>query len=106
MASDTIPTLSNALSRVLRVSTGRTESTSFENSAMSARGRGSMVDVAVDKDVAEVEEEGFTIDYVIIVVVRITSLINVGRSLANQIGLTTLSLLRQVLHLLLMLLPL
>ncbi|KAG6431871.1 hypothetical protein SASPL_103441 [Salvia splendens] len=41
MASDDIPTLSNALSRVLRVSTGRTESTSFDNSAMSARGRGS-----------------------------------------------------------------
>lgn len=41
MASDTIPTLSNALSRVLRVSTGRTESTSFASSAMSARGRGS-----------------------------------------------------------------
>ena len=40
MASDTIPTLSNALSRVLRVSTGRTESTSFESSAMSARGQG------------------------------------------------------------------
>ncbi|KAG6385943.1 hypothetical protein SASPL_154826 [Salvia splendens] len=39
--SDDIPTLSNALSRVLRVSTGRTESTSFDNSAMSARGRGS-----------------------------------------------------------------
>ena len=82
MASDTIPTLSNALSRVLRVSTGRTESTSFESSAMSARGR-RMVDVAVDRDVAKVEEEVFMINYVIIVVVRITSLINVGRSLAN-----------------------
>ncbi|KAG6386092.1 hypothetical protein SASPL_154979 [Salvia splendens] len=39
MASDDIPTLSNALSHVLRVSTGRTESTLFDNSAMSARGR-------------------------------------------------------------------
>ncbi|XP_042056533.1 uncharacterized protein LOC121801150 [Salvia splendens] len=39
-----------------------------------------MVDVAVDRDVAEVEDEGFMIDYVIIVVVRIMSLISVGRT--------------------------
>lgn len=40
LSSDKIPTLSNALSRVLRVTTGRSETPTTESSAMFARGRG------------------------------------------------------------------
>ncbi|KAL0454781.1 UNVERIFIED_CONTAM: hypothetical protein Slati_0817300 [Sesamum latifolium] len=90
LASDSVPTLSNALSRVLRVATGSSESfsssgTTTESSAMtvcdrgrsSSRGRGST--------------NSTTSCYCTIVVEPIMSLKNVGSNMVYQNGLILLT---------------